>query len=101
MTHVRVWQFQPAPGRESDFVAAYSGGSVWAKLFDQAEGFVGTTLLTPIKSGGPYLTLDRWESLGAFERFQDVFGDAYRRLDITMETLTAGEVFIGAFDNRS
>jgi heme-degrading monooxygenase HmoA len=98
MTHVRVWQFQPAPGREEEFAAAYSEGGVWAQLFRQAEGFVGTQLLAPTEPGGPWLTLDRWQSRDAFERFQDDFGEAYRGLDAELEPLTAGELFIGAFE---
>ena len=98
MTHVRVWRFQPAPGREGEFAAAYSGDGVWARLFRQAEGFIGTNLLAPVASGGPWLTLDRWQSQGAFHRFQEEFGDAYRRLDAELAPLTGGELFIGAFE---
>ena len=98
MTHVRVWRFQPAPGHEEAFAAAYSGDGVWAELFRQDEGFVGTILLSPVEPGGPWLTLDRWQSQAAFERFQDDFGEAYRRLDAQLEPLTTDELFIGAFD---
>lgn len=98
MSHVRVWQFQPAPGREEAFAAAYAGDGVWARLFRQADGFVGTTLLTPAEPGGPWLTLDRWQSRTSFDQFQQNSGDAYRRLDAEMESLTADELFIGAFD---
>lgn len=98
MTHVRIWQFVPAPGRDREFAAAYAGDGVWAQLFRQAEGFVGTTLLMPVEPGGPWLTLDRWESRSAFERFQEEHGEAYRSLDAALAHLTAGEHFIGAFD---
>jgi heme-degrading monooxygenase HmoA len=98
MTHIRVWQFQPAPGREEEFAAAYSGDGVWAQLFRQADGFVGTALLAPVEPGEPWLTLDRWQSLNAFERFQESFGEAYRGLDAELMPLTADEVFIGAFN---
>jgi len=98
MTHVRVWRFQPAPGRVAEFAAAYSADGVWARLFRQAGGFLGTTLLAPAESGGPWLTLDRWQSHAAFERFQEDCGEAYRRLDAELMPLTAGELFIGAFD---
>ena len=98
MTHVRVWRFQPAPGREAEFAAAYSGDGVWAELFRQAEGFVGTSLLSPVEPGGPWLTLDRWQSQAAFERFQDDFGEAYRHLDAQLDSLSTDELFIGAFD---
>jgi heme-degrading monooxygenase HmoA len=98
MSHVRVWSFQPAAGRESAFAAAYSGNGVWAKLFGQAEGFVGTRLLAPEETGGRWLTLDEWESRTAFDRFQATLGDAYKSLDEELEGLTADEQFIGAFD---
>jgi heme-degrading monooxygenase HmoA len=101
MTHVRVWRFQPASGREEEFAVAYSGDGVWARLFRQAEGFVGTTLLTPVEPDGPWLTFDRWETLGAFERFQQDHGEAYRSLDAELMPLTASELFIGAFDELS
>jgi heme-degrading monooxygenase HmoA len=98
MTHVRVWQFRPVPGREAEFAAAYSSDDVWARLFRQAEGFIGTSLLAPAEPGGPWLTLDRWATPSAFDRFQAEFGDAYQRLDAELAPLTAGELFIGAFD---
>ena len=99
MTHFRIWQFHPAPGREQEFATAYASDGVWAELFKQAEGFVGTTLLAPVEPGGPWLTIDRWQSLSAFERFQDEHGEAYRGLDTELMPLTADERFIGAFDD--
>ena len=98
MTHVRIWRFDPAPAHEQEFAAAYASDGPWARLFNQADGFVGTILLAPEKSGGPWLTLDRWESLGAFERFQDKHGEAYRTLDAALSHLTIDELFLGAFD---
>ncbi len=97
MTHVRIWRFEPSPGREQEFAAAYASDGVWARLFNQAEGFIGTSLLAPDEPGGPWLTLDRWQSRTAFERFQDEHGEAYRGLDVEFERLTADELFIGAF----
>ncbi len=98
MTHVRIWQFQPAAGLEQQFAAAYSADGVWALLFREAEGFVSTTLLAPAEPGGAWLTLDRWQSRSAFDRFQRNSGEAYRRLDAELMPLTKGELFIGAFD---
>ena len=49
---------------------------------------------------GPWLTLDRWQSRAAFDQFQQDTGEAYRRLDAELESLTADELFIGAFDER-
>jgi heme-degrading monooxygenase HmoA len=99
VSHFRVWLFQPAPGRAKEFAAAYSGNGVWARLFKRADGFVRTRLLAPDQDGGSWLTLDEWESLAAFERFQDQHGDTYRGLDEELADLTADERFIGAFDD--
>jgi len=98
MTHVRIWRFEPAPGREQEFAAAYAADGPWARLFGQADGFIGTTLLAPDRPGGPWLTLDRWRSAAAFERFQADHGEAYRALDGELERVTADERFIGAFE---
>jgi heme-degrading monooxygenase HmoA len=98
MTHVRIWRFQPAAGHERDFAAAYSGDGIWAKLFEQAQGFVSTSLLAPEEPGGPWLTVDRWQSRAAFDRFQQVHGEAYRALDVELEPLTVDELFIGTFE---
>ena len=99
MSHLRVWLFQPAAGRECEFAAAYASDGVWAQLFRQAEGFVGTRLLAPDKAGGPWLTLDEWESRAAFSRFQEMFGEAYCSLDKELAGLAADERFIGAFED--
>ena len=99
MSHVRIWLFQPMPGRESNFAAAYSSQGAWAQLFERADGFVGTRLLSPEEAGGSWLTLDEWESRAAFDRFQDEYGEAYRSLDEELAELTADERFIGAFDD--
>ena len=99
MTHVRVWQFRPATGREREFAAAYAAHGVWARLFEQSDAFIGTRLLAPEEPGGPWLTLDEWQSRTAFEQFQDAHGDAYKRLDDELSALTADEQFIGAFDD--
>ena len=99
VTHVRIWQFEPCPGREREFAAAYASEGAWAELFQQAEGFIGTTLLAPAEPGGSWLTIDRWESKLAFEQFQASLGEAYRSLDDTLSELTAAEHFIGAFDD--
>jgi hypothetical protein len=100
VTHVRVGQFEPAPGREPEFAAAYASDGPWARLFGHAPGFVATTLLAPADPGGPWLTLDRWQSLGDFERFLAEYGHAYRSLDDALTDLTAAETFIGAFDEQ-
>lgn len=96
--HVRVWKFRPPAGREDDFASAYGPHGPWVHLFAQAAGYRGTSLLRPMDAGGWWLTLDRWESLAAFERFQTELRDQYQALDAKLEGVAGEEVFLGAFD---
>lgn len=98
MSHVRVWKFRPPAGREEEFAATYSGNGRWAELFGRAAGYLGTTLLRPVEPDGWWLTIDRWRSLGDFERFGQEHGAEYRALDTELEGVAGEEVFVGAFE---
>ena len=98
MTHVRVWRFRPPAGGEQAFAEAYSGAGAWGQLFGKARGYRGTTLMRPVEAGGWWLTIDRWESAGDFEAFQDNLGDEYRALDAELEGVAGEEEFVGAFE---
>jgi heme-degrading monooxygenase HmoA len=98
MTHARVWRFRPSAGREAEFERAYSRTGNWARLFEQAPGYRGTTLLRPCEKGGWWLTVDRWDTEGHFQAFQSDFGIEYRGLDAELEGVAGEEVFVGAFE---
>ena len=98
MTQVRVWTFRPPPDREQDFAEAYGARGVWARLFAEATGFLGTTLLRPSEAGGVWMTIDRWASARDFEAFQRDFADRYRALDADLEGVAGDETFIGTFE---
>ena len=96
MTHVRLWRFEVAPENEGRFLAAYRSDGDWAKLFATAPGFIRTELWRD--GEGIYLTADHWETVVAFEQFQAMQGEQYRRLDAELEGLSGLETFLGAFD---
>ena len=98
MTHARVWKFKPPAGREDEFQRAYSGSGHWARLFEQAPGYLGTVLLRPTKPGAWWLTIDRWETERHFDDFQSEFGVEYRGLDLALEGVAGEEAFVGAFE---
>ena len=98
MTPLRLWKFRPPEGREAEFEAAYSGSGRWAELFRRAPGYRGTDLLRPREPGGWWLTIDRWDSIDHFERFQRDLGGDYRMLDEELEGLAGEEQFVGAFE---
>jgi heme-degrading monooxygenase HmoA len=99
MTHHRIWRFRPPAGFEQQFAESYSSTGDWARLFRNAPGFQGTTLLRPIEPGGWWLTIDRWDSAANFDSFTEVFGDQYRALDAKLEGVAGVEEFVGAFED--
>ncbi|HET7745687.1 MAG TPA: antibiotic biosynthesis monooxygenase family protein [Vicinamibacteria bacterium] len=101
MTVVLVWEFDVEPGREAEFVRAYRPEGDWAVLFRQADGFRGTELLRDEKDPTRYVTIDRWESLAAWEDFRRRFKAEYEALDARCEALTSRESRIGTFEVAS
>ena len=99
MTHHRIWKFRPPQGREDEFASAYSSDGEWARLFRNAPGFQGTSLLSPAETGSWWLTIDRWDSASDFAAFTEVFGEQYRALDKQLEGVAGEEVFVGAFED--
>jgi heme-degrading monooxygenase HmoA len=97
--YVVLWEFVVAPGKADGFIAAYKDDGAWAKLFTQAEGYVGTELLYCTEAGqeSTFLTIDRWQHAEDFTRFQEQFGDEYKALDTELEGLTVRERKLGMF----
>jgi heme-degrading monooxygenase HmoA len=97
--YVILWEFVVLPEKVDAFVGAYTSDGAWAKLFAQAEGYLGTELLssTEAQQGAIFLTIDRWKSAGDFTHFHEQFGAEYRALDTQFEGLTARERKLGIF----
>jgi hypothetical protein len=49
--YVILWEFVVPPEKVDAFIAAYKDDGAWAKLFAQAEGYVGTELLRSAEAG--------------------------------------------------
>ena len=65
----------------------------------QAEGYRGTELFRRLQSPPSFLTIDRWETRAAYERFRRDQAAAYAALDAECEAVTSREVFLGAWDH--
>jgi hypothetical protein len=98
LTHLRIWKFRPAHGREEEFALAYGPGGAWPVLFKKGRGYLGTTLYRPAEAGGFWLTIDRWISLDEFEAFGHDLGEEYHALDTQLEGVAGEEEFVGAFE---
>jgi heme-degrading monooxygenase HmoA len=97
--YVILWEFVVHPEKVQAFIAAYKDDGAWAKLFAQAEGYVGTELLCSTEAGQEptFLTIDRWQHAEDFARFQERFGAKYKSLDTQLEGLTVSERELGMF----
>ena len=94
---VVVWQFEIAEEKVTAFEAAYGPEGAWAQLFRSSPGYRGTELLHDAYIPGSYLTIDRWESEGAFRAFRKDHDRSTRCLDRASDALTSSETRIGAY----
>ena len=97
--YVIVWEFVVRPEQVPNFVAAYKSDGTWAQLFAQTDGYAGTELLSSANrdQAATFVTIDRWKTVEDFMRFQEQFGNEYRRLDAQLEGLTVSERKLGTF----
>jgi heme-degrading monooxygenase HmoA len=97
--YVIIWEFVLRPEKVDAFIAAYTSDGAWAQLFAQADGYSGTELLSSTDGEQPatFVTIDRWKTAEDFIRFQQQFGNEYRRLDTQFEGLTLRERKLGTF----
>ena len=92
-----LWEFHVKPERVSEFERTYGPDGSWAQLFRQSPDFLGTELIRDIEGHDRYLTLDRWTSREALERFKQEHAAEYAALDKECENYTEREVFLGDF----
>lgn len=93
-----IWEFSVEEARRSAFERAYAPGGPWARLFAEAEGFLGTWLLRAKESPGVYQTIDRWTSREAYAAFKRDFAGHYDALEDEVGDLSRRETYIGLFD---
>ncbi len=95
--HVIIWEFVVRPDKVRQFISAYRPDGDWARLFKLAEGYEGTELLCSTSDGEKFVTIDRWNNIDDYARFQERFGQQYRSLDAQLEGLTISETKVGLF----
>ncbi|MGZ8581271.1 MAG: antibiotic biosynthesis monooxygenase family protein [Actinomycetota bacterium] len=93
-----MWRYEVDPERVEAFERAYGSSGGWVALFTRGEGYLGTELLLDVGRPGHYLTVDRWSSRSAYERFLTEHREAYEALDSVNDGLARSEVQIGSFE---
>ena len=93
--YVVIWEYEVRPDASMRFEAMYGPQGEWVALFRRYPGCIATELLRG--DGDRYLSIDRWESGQAYERFQRQAQEDYARLDAAGDALTLAERRIGAY----
>ena len=96
--YVAIWEFRVRPESKCVFEETYGSTGAWAQLFHRSPDYLGTELLRDLDRPGRYLTVDHWTSREALRRFKEDHHADYAELDKRCESLTAGEVFLGDFE---
>lgn len=94
-----IWEFIIQPDKRAEFEQHYATDGPWARLFRQSPAYRGTTLAHDLERPERYLITDVWESLEAFSRFKQNFGDDYEQLDQLCEQFTTEERRLGIFQS--
>lgn len=92
-----IWEFEVPPETLDDFLAYYVPGGEWSQLFARSAGYLGTVLLNDRTRPFRYLTVDRWESETAYQRFLHDFREAYDEIDKRCQNLTTTEMSLGSY----
>jgi heme-degrading monooxygenase HmoA len=92
-----VWSYRVSAEDVEEFIRLYGPDGAWVALFRQGEGYLGTDLLRDATDAGRFVTIDRWVSELAFDRFRETFAEEYQQLDREGEVLTIEELPLGEF----
>ncbi|HUM06576.1 MAG TPA: hypothetical protein VLT90_14010 [Terriglobales bacterium] len=98
MSHLAIWEFHVKQDSISAFEKIYGPAGDWAQLFCLSPDYLGTELIRDLNHPARYLTLDRWTSGEALERFKHDHHADYSALDRQCASLTENETLLGEFD---
>ncbi len=95
-----VWEYHVKVDCTGDFEKIYGAYGDWVELFQKQSGYTGTELLQDEQDPQHYLTIDRWVSQEAYERFHVQRQDEYETLDARCRELTESESLLGNWHKR-
>lgn len=96
-TFTYIWEYTVPPENADQFHQLYGSHGSWVQLFEQAAGYIETTLYQDRRDHLRYVTVDRWESEAVFREFRATFAAEFDRLDRAGELLTLDERPLGEF----
>jgi len=92
-----IWEFHVLPEHQAEFERSYGPDGEWVALFRQARGYRETLLLQDRSNSLRYLTIDRWDSIEAYQVFRKRSSLQYEALDRQCARLTSNEIALGEY----
>ena len=92
-----IWEYEVLPAHEVEFLAHYSPGGTWVKLFRRGAGHLGTELYRDRAKPERFVTIDHWRTEAAFQEFRSRFAAEFDALDHECTRFTRHETPLGAF----
>ena len=92
-----VWEYQVKSEYLPDFENIYAIDGAWAKLFNKSDGYLETELLRDETNTHRFLTIDRWISADAYNKFKIDWQTEYESLDAQCEDMTEQETLLGKY----
>jgi hypothetical protein len=93
-----LWEYEVKPGGEERFEKVYGPEGEWARLFQSDSHYHETRLVRDAFRQGVYLTMDFWQSRGAYEDFMSGHRAEYKEIDAVGEEMTVKERRVGWFE---
>lgn len=93
-----IWEFTVRPECEGAFLSLYGPQGAWVALFRTSPEYVDTRLLCDMARADRFVTVDRWTSREAFERFRASRAADFEAIDTSGERLTLSEHALGHFE---
>jgi heme-degrading monooxygenase HmoA len=92
-----VCEFVVKEEARGQFELAYGPGGAWSKLFAQAPGFRGTTLLRDTENPRRYLAIDLWDTVAQWEQTLAEREAEYASLDDVLADWTESRNEVGIY----
>lgn len=94
-----VWKFCVKEMYIPDFIDIYGKDGDWVKIFKKNPEFIETDLIRDRHDGSVFLTIDKWKSMEAYNKFLNSRSTEYMELDLLCEQFTINEEKLGEFSD--
>lgn len=95
--YIIIWQYTVHSNYRDAFIEHYHSDGEWVKLFQQSPDYVETEFFQLENDTHAFITVDKWLTSTAYERFLKENAKAYQRIDNTCEEFTREEILIGKY----